>query len=167
MAMTGKQRDTKKDGDHSAVAKDGGGIKLAASTTKKVNPQAGAPKGAVKVPGPSLDAGGGSDPHDGRAHQGFTGDDGAHQSTDSSGSPSSSQPGVTADLGAQGDSRNHAMPVDNAERVTGSHSPNAGGIEGSPGGPKKGPKRVPGDEDPKDALADRPHTHNAQRKSQI
>ncbi|WP_158883943.1 hypothetical protein [Rhodanobacter sp. L36] len=165
--MTGKQRDTKKDGDGSKVAKNGGGIKFAGANAKKVNPQAGASKGAVKGPGPSLDTGGGRDPHDGRAHQGFTGDDGAHPSTDTSGSPSSLQPGAAGDLGAQGDTRNHAMPVGNAERVTGSHSPNAGGIEGSPGGPKKGPKRIPGDDDPKDALADRPNTHNAQRKSQV
>jgi hypothetical protein len=131
---------------------------------KAVDPQAGSPKGAVKVPGPSLDRGGGGDPHDGRAHDGLSGDDGAHQATDSLATPASGTFGP--DLGAQGDTRNHAMP-DAVERVTGSDTPNEGGIEGSPGGPRKRPARIPGDDDPADVLADTPDTHNAQRKSQI
>jgi hypothetical protein len=131
----------------------------------KINPQAGSPKGAVHAPGSSLDQGGGDDPHDGRVHSGFTGDDAAHQPTASRASPASRTLGP--DLGAQGDGHNHTMPVDSAERVTGSDSPNAGGIEGSPGGTQPEPGPIPSDDDPANTLADNPDDYNAQRKSQI
>lgn len=132
-----------------------------------VNPQVGSPKGAVKMPSQSLDTGSGDEPHDGRAHAGFSGDDGKFQSTDSTGSPATLQPGRVAGLGAEGDGRNHGMPTDRTEWVTGSDTPNEGGIEGSPGHPSDGPERIPGDLDDEDRLNDTPDQNNDQRKSQI
>jgi hypothetical protein len=109
-------------------------------------------RGAVDVPGPSLDDGGGKRPHDGRAHQGLTGDDGAHQATDSSALPASASTDPAADLGRAHD-RRHDISDDPAERTTGGDRPNDGGrMTGAPGGPSPTvPRDLPGDDE---ALAD-------------
>jgi hypothetical protein len=65
-------------------------------------------RGAVDVPGPSLDDGGGKRPHDGRAHRGLSGDDGTHQTTGGRG------PIVRRDL--PGDGERLADDIDNAAR---------------------------------------------------
>jgi len=137
--------------DENVQSQGGIGHKAASNASENVNPHAGSPRGAVDVPGPSLDEGGGEQAHDNRAHHGLTGDDGRHQATDSSGAPASAQPGAGADLGAQGDQRRHAIPGDPAERATGADTPNEGGIAGSPGGPKNAPERVPGQDRDTDA----------------
>lgn len=141
------------------------GIENAASGS--TNPSAGSPKGAVNVPGPSLDSGGGKNPHDGRAHDGFTGDDGEHVPTDSDVRPPSRRPGAAADLGGQQDPRAHRIPVDPAERTTGADSPNEGGIAGTPGGPREsGP--IPGvDEDEESTTGGGQSGNDAQRDPQV
>jgi hypothetical protein len=144
-----------------------GGIKHAGSAKQGLNPQAGSPKGAVKVPGPSLDTGGGDDPHDGRSHSGFSGDNGSHQAPDSTSTAASSQPGSTGDLGAQSDQRIHEMPEDPAERTSGADTPNAGGIEGSEGGPRRTPKHIPGESDEDGASGGGQSGNDPQRDSQI
>lgn len=104
-------------------------------------------RGAVHVPGPSLDGGGGKRPHDGRAHQGLTGDDGAHQATGSSALPASAATDPAADLGRAHD-RRHDISDDPAERTSGGDRPNDGGrMTGAPGGPSPTvPRDLPGDE---------------------
>jgi hypothetical protein len=151
------------------VQSQGGiGPKAASAVGENVNPHAGSPRGAVSVPGPSLDEGGGERTRDNRAHHGLTGDDGRHQATDSSGAPPSAQPGTGTDLGAQGDQRRHAIPGDPAERATGADTPNEGGIAGSPGGPKNAPERVPGQDRDSDATTGGSQSGNdPQRDQQI
>jgi hypothetical protein len=125
-------------------------------------------KDAVDVPGPSLDDGGGERPHDTRAHHGFSGDDGQHQATDSRGTATSAQPGSASDLGAQDDQRKHAIPDDPAERVSGADTPNQGGIAGSPGGPAREPRHVPGQDRDSDSTTSGSQSGNdPQRDSQI
>jgi hypothetical protein len=117
----------------------------------------------------SLDEGGGDDPHDGRAHHGLSGDDGAHEPTDHTGTPASLQLGPAADLGAQQDQRLHGMPRDPATRTTGADTPNAGGIAGSPGHPSpESPMHFPGD-DASDGVTEGtgPHHLDEQRDPQI
>lgn len=151
-----------------AAIRKGGGIEhVQTDDAAAANADANEIKDAVQTPGPSLDDGGAGDAHDGRAHSGFTGDDGAHQPTDSQARPSSSQPGIASGLGAGSDVRNHDMPPDATQRVTGSNAPNEGGIAGSPGGPKSGPHHIPGDSDAADVVNEMPNKHNDQRKSQI
>lgn len=106
------------------------------------------PLGAQAAPiRQSLDNGGGSDPHDGRAHHGLSGDDGEHEPADHTGTPASLQPGPASDLGAQQDQRLHGMPRDPAARTTGADTPNEGGIAGSPGHPSaESPMRFPGED---------------------
>ena len=153
----------------SNVQSQGGiGHDAAAAAGGPADPRAGAPRGAVDVPGPSLDGGGGRRPHDNRAHHGFSGDDGEHLSTDSHGTAVSAQPGAAADLGAQSDQRRHGMPDDPAERATGADSPNAGGIAGSPGGPASAPARIPGQDRDSDAMTSGSQSGNdPQRDQQI
>lgn len=153
----------------SNVQSQGGvGHEAAAAAGGSVDPHAGSPQGAVDVPGPSLDDGGGKRPHDNRAHSGFSGDDGEHRSTDSDGTPASLQPGKAADLGAQGDQRRHGVPDDPAERATGADTPNQGGIAGSPGGPANAPDRVPDRDRDDDATTGGSQSGNdPQRDSQI
>jgi hypothetical protein len=160
-------RDHKTAGEN--VQSQGGiGHKAASAAGENVNPQAGSPRGAVDVPGPSLDEGSGERAHDNRAHHGLTGDDGQHQATDSRGTPASTQPGASADLGAQSDQRRHAIPGDPAERATGADTPNQGGIAGSPGGPKNAPERVPGQDRDSDATTGGSQSGNdPQRDQQI
>lgn len=157
-----------KSGGENTQSQGGIGRRAGAAADKPVNPQAGSPKGAVDVPGPSLDSGGGDNPHDGRAHSGFTGDDGAHQPTDANaGTAASLQPGKMGDLGAQQDQRRHGISEDPAERTTGADTPNAGGIAGSPGGPTEA-ARVPGQDDDEDATTGGGQSGNdAQRDPQI
>ena len=154
--------------DENVQSQGGIGHKAASTVGESVNPHAGSPRGAVDMPGPSLDQGGSGRPHDNRAHQGLTGDDGRHQATDSRGTPASAQPGSGADLGAQGDQRRHAIPGDPAERVTGADTPNEGGTAGSPGGPKNAPERVPGQDRDSDASTGGSQSGNdPQRDQQI
>jgi hypothetical protein len=128
----------------------------------------GGPLGRVDPPRMSLDQGGGKTPSDGRAHHGFSGDDGAHLATGSTGTPPSRQRSSAADLGAQQDQRLHASPRDPAERTTGGDSPNRGGIAGSPGGPvRMAPARMPG-EDPDEGVVQGGQSGNdAQQDPQI
>lgn len=151
------------------VQSQGGiGLQAAAAAGRKVDPQAGSPKGAVDVPGPSLDEGDGNDPHDTRAHRGFSGDNGGRRASDSPGTPASRQPGPAADLGAQADQRRHGVPGDPAERATGADTPNDGGIAGSPGGPVGAPERVPGQDRDSDAITGGSQSGNdRQRDPQI
>lgn len=160
---TAQTRDKSNAADGSDTARHG--IESAASGS--TNPSAGSPKGAVDVPGPSLDSGGGKDSHDGRAHHGFTGDDGDHVSSDSHVRSPSSQPGAAADLGGEQDQRAHAIPHDPAERTTGADSPNEGGIAGAPGGPREsGP--IPGEDEDEDSTTGGGQSGNdAQRDPQI
>lgn len=104
-------------------------------------------RGAVDVPGPSLDEGGGKRPHDGRAHHGLSGDDAGHQPTDSGALPASRSIDPAADLGRAHDLR-HGISDDPAERTTGGDRPNAGGrLTGAPGGSARTvPKDLPGDD---------------------
>lgn len=103
---------------------------------------------AVPLPGPSLDSGGG--PGDGRAHHGFTGDDGEHVPGESKVRAPSLQPGLASDLGGEQDPRAHGIPDDPAERTTGADAPNDGGIAGAAGGPREsGP--IPGEDDDEDS----------------
>lgn len=107
----------------------------------------GPPGGPVDQQPLSIEQGDGP-PHDGRAHHGFSGDNGPHEPTDSGGTPASLQPGRVGDLGAQKDRRLHGMPKDPAVRTTGADTPNQGGTAGSPGGPHATvPRHIPG-EDP-------------------
>lgn len=166
-ADTTQESDGKTAGENTQ-SQGGIGHHAAASASKTVNPRAGSPKGAVDMPGPSLDDGGGEDPHDGRAHSGFTGDDGAHQPTDSAGTAASLQPGSVGDLGAQQDQRMHAIPTDPAERTTGADTPNQGGVAGSPGGPSKETGHIPGQDEDEDGTTSGGQSGNdAQRDSQI
>lgn len=127
----------------------------------------GGPLGRVDPPRMSLDEGRGM-PSDGRAHQGFSGDDGAHLATGSTGTPASRQPGAAADLGAQQDRRLHGRPQDPAERTTGADSPNRGGIAGSPGGPARlAPARMPGEEPDEGVVQGGQSGNDAQQDSQI
>ncbi|MEO7072651.1 MAG: hypothetical protein ABI300_06645 [Rhodanobacter sp.] len=102
-------------------------------------------RGAVTVPGPSLDDAGGEHPHDGRAHQGLSGDDAAHRASGSSAVPASGSTGAAADLGRVHDPR---QPISNdpAELTTGGDRPNDGGrMTGAAGGPgPTAPSHLPG-----------------------
>lgn len=126
-----------------------GGIGHAAAAAAGDHPQrdTGWARGAVEVPGPSLVEDDGNDPHDGRAHHGFTGDDGGHLPTDSAGVPASGAVGDVADLG-RGHDRRHGISDDPAERTTGGDRPNAGDrLNGAPGGPRPTvPAQLPGDD---------------------
>lgn len=160
--------DTGKTAGENTQSQGGIGHHAAASASKSVNPQAGSPKGAVDMPGPSLDSGGGADPRDGRAHSGFTGDDGAHQATDSAGTAASLQPGSVGDLGAQQDQRVQGMPTDPAERTTGADTPNKGGVAGAPGGPSKETGHIPGQDEDEDGTTGGGQSGNdRQRDSQM
>lgn len=160
---TAQPRDKNNAADGSDKPRDG--IESAASGS--TNPSAGSPKGAVNVPGPSLDSGGGKNPHDGRAHHGFTGDDGEHVPSDSDVRSPSSQPGAAADLSGEQDQRAHGIPDDPAERTTGADTPNEGGIAGAPGGPREsGP--IPGEDEDEDTTTGGGQSGNdAQRDPQI
>jgi hypothetical protein len=72
-------------------------------------------RGAVDVPGPSLDDGGGKRPHDSRAHRGLSDDDGTHRATGSSALPASASIDPAADPGRAHD-RRHDISDDNAAR---------------------------------------------------
>lgn len=105
-------------------------------------------RGAVDVPGPSLaDDGDDAEAHDGRAHHGFTGDDGGHLATDSTGVPAAGGVGDAADLG-RGHDRRHGISDDPAERTTGGDRPNVGDrLNGAPGGPRPTvPAQLPGED---------------------
>ena len=123
------------------------GREVAQEARAQFGPTTGLPAGSrgerMDAPGPSLDEGD-DDPHDGRAHHGFTGDDGEHESASRTGTPASLQAGPVGDLGAQQDQRLHGVPQDPAERTTGADTPNQGGVAGSPGGPRDAPPRIPG-----------------------
>ncbi|WP_336808501.1 hypothetical protein [Fulvimonas yonginensis] len=128
----------------------------------------GGPLGKVDPPKMSLDEGGGEDPADGRAHHGFTGDDGAHLATGSESTPPMRSPGPAADLGAQQDQRVHGVPRDPAERTTGADSPNRGGTAGSPGGPAKmAPSHIPGQDADEGIIQGGQSGNDAQRDPQI
>lgn len=128
----------------------------------------GGPLGRADPPRMSLDQGGGKAPSDGRAHHGFSGDDGAHLATGSTGTPASRQSGTAADLGAQQDQRLHASPSDPAERTTGGDSPNRGGIAGSPGGPARmAPSRMPGEDADEGVVQGGQSGNDAQQDQQI
>jgi hypothetical protein len=150
-----------------------GGIsrKVAQAAREEFDPATGlpgGPLGRVDPPRMSLDEGGGGTPSDGRAHHGFSGDDGAHLATGSAGTPASLQPGDAADLGAQQDQRLHGTPRDPAERTTGADSPNRGGTAGSPGGPAPmAPSRMPGEEPDEGVVQGGQSGNDAQRDSQI
>lgn len=128
------------------------GHHAAAAAGTSVNPQAGSPKGAVDMPGPSLDAGGGDDPHDGRAHHGFTGDDGAHQSTDDAATAASLQPGAAGDLGAQQDQRDRRITEEGVGRMSEVDTLDEVDLPPSPAGPKNA-DRVPGRSDDEEGAA--------------
>jgi hypothetical protein len=128
----------------------------------------GGPLGRVDPPRMSLDEGGGDTPSDGRAHQGFSGDDGGHLATGSPATPASRQPGNAADLGAQQDRRVHGMPSDAADRTTGADSPNRGGTAGSPGGPARmAPAHMPGQEPDEGVIQGGQSRNDPQRDPQI
>lgn len=147
-----------------------GGIshKVAQAAHREFDASAGVPGGLPRVdpPGLSLDEGGPA--RKGSAEQGFSGDDGGHIPSDSTGVPASRSPGAAADLGAQQDTRVHGAPRDPAERTTGADSPNRGGTAGSPGGPvRTAPSRMPGQEPDEGVIQGGQSGNDAQRDQQI
>ncbi|MGN2251336.1 hypothetical protein ACFWZ1_14790 [Frateuria sp. GZRe14] len=147
-----------------------GGIshKVAQAAREDFDAAAGLPGGLPRVdpPGLSLDEGGPA--RKGSVEQGFSGDDGGHVSSDSTGVPASRNPGAAADLGAQQDTRVHGAPRDPAERTTGADSPNRGGTAGSPGGPARmAPPRMPGQEADEGVIQGGQSGNDAQRDPQI
>jgi len=149
-----------------------GGIshRVAQAARAQFDAAAGLPGGLPKVdpPAHALDQGGGARSHSGRAEHGFSGDDGAHVPTDSTGTPASLQPGAVADLGAQQDTRLHGRPQDAAERTTGADTPSRGGIAGSPGGPvRTAAAHMPGEEPDEGVIQGGQSGNDEQRDPQI
>ena len=149
-----------------------GGIspRVAQAARSQFDAAAGLPGGLPKVDPPpnALDQGGGGRSHSGRAEHGFSGDDGEHVPTDSTGTPASLQPGVAADLGAQQDTRLHGRPRDAAERTTGADTPNRGGVAGSPGGPARtAAARMPGEEADEGVVQGGQSGNDSQRDPQV
>ncbi|MCX7514634.1 hypothetical protein [Frateuria sp. STR12] len=147
-----------------------GGIshKVARSAREDFDPAAGLPGGLPRVdpPGMSLDQGGRGDK--GSAGQGFSGDDGDHVPSDSTGVPASRNLGAAAGLGAQQDARVHGLPRDPADRTTGADTPNRGGTAGSPGGPARtASAHVPGQETDEGVIQGGQSGNDAQRDQQI
>jgi hypothetical protein len=181
----GKEHDEHQDGsigspmDPSAEGRTAGAATQSQGGISRKVAQAAREAGAVDEPpgrplerfGPprmSLDEGGGTDPSDGRAHHGFSGDDGEHLATGSTAVPAAREPGNVADLGAQQDVRVHGMPRDPAERTTGADTPNRGGIAGSPGGPARmAPAHMPGQEPDEGVVQGRQSGNDAQQDQQI
>ena len=147
-----------------------GGIshQVAQAAREEFGAAAGVPGGLPRVhpPGMSLDEGGPA--RKGSVEQGFSGDDGEHLPSDSTGVPASRHPGAAADLGAQQDPRVHGQPRDPADRTTGADSPNRGGTAGSPGrSARMAPARMPGQEPDEGVVQGGQSGNDAQRDQQI
>ena len=147
-----------------------GGIsrKVAQAAREEFDAAAGLPGGLPRVDPPGMSLGEGGPARKGSAGQGFSGDDGGHLSADSTGVPASRSPGAAADLGAQQDTRVHALPRDPAERTTGADSPNRGGTAGAPGAPARmASPHMPGQEPDEGVIQGGQSGNDAQRDQQI
>lgn len=147
-----------------------GGIshEVAQAAREAFDAAAGLPGGLPRVdpPGVSLDEGGPA--RKGSVGQGFSGDDGGHVPSDSTGVPASRTLGAAADLGAQQDQRVHGMPRDPADRTSGADTPNRGGTAGAPGGPARvAPARMPGQDPDEGVIQGGQSGNDAQRDQQI
>ncbi len=143
--------DPKKSGtgwSRASAQSESGPAEVTSSEQASASGDTGWIRGSVDMPGPSLDDGGGAQPHDGRAHHGLTGDDGKYQSTDSPAVPASTTGGAAADLG-RAEAPHQRISDDPAERTSGGDRPNDGGrMTGTPGGPSATvPEDLPGDDD--------------------